>query len=89
MKSGTAPALIEPLLPLNVRIPVALSRELTVLVANLGITKQTAVEHALRLWIAQQSAPAVRTMADAPLIPSDRPGTLDLTNQQIDDLLFS
>jgi hypothetical protein len=89
MKAGTATALSEPLLPLNVRIPVALSRELTVLVARLGITKQAALEQALTMWIAQQNAPLVRTMTDAPLIPSDRPGSLDLTNQQIDDLLFS
>jgi len=87
MSSATGTA-VNSIAPLNVRIPAGLSRDLTVLVARLGITKQRAVEQALRLWIAQQNAPAGRTMADAPLIPSDHPGTVDLTNKQIDDLLF-
>jgi hypothetical protein len=79
---------VEAVLPLNVRIPAALSREFGLLTARLGVTKQAAVAQALRLWITQQTYPN-RTRREAPLISSDRTGSIDLTNEQIDDILFS
>jgi hypothetical protein len=85
--TGTARA-VEAVVPLNVRIPAPLSREFGLLTARLGVTKQAAVEQALRLWITQQTYPN-RTMGEAPLISSDRTGSIDLTNEQIDEILFS
>jgi len=77
----------QPRVALNARVSRALRRRFDTVAAYRGVTKQTAVEEALRLWIAQPSTPR-RRMIDLPLIKSDRPGTLNLTNEQIDDILF-
>ncbi len=76
------------LVPLNARIDATVRRGFDVAVAHRGITKQEAVEEALRRWVADQAASRKRRMDEAPLIPSRRPGSLRLTNKQIDDLLF-
>jgi hypothetical protein len=76
------------LVALNARVNGSVQREFEVAAARRGITKQKAVEEALRLWIAHQAALRRRKMIDAPLIHSSRPGSLKLTGLEIDEILF-
>jgi hypothetical protein len=74
---------------LNARISQALEKQFETAVAERGITKQKAVEEALQLWIARQSTLHKRKMGQAPLIQSGRRSrTLNLTAQDIDDIIF-
>jgi len=73
---------------LNARVNRPLRRRFDIAVAHRGVTKQKAVEEALRLWLQRSSGGDRRRMSEAPLIKSDRPGTLNLTNEQIDAILF-
>lgn len=76
------------LVALNARISPHLRRDLGLAVARRGITIQQAVEEALRGWLAEQSRVKQRYMGPPPVIKSSRPGTLHLTNEQIDEILF-
>lgn len=75
---------------LNARINLPLQKQFEIAVAERGITKQKAVEEALQLWIARQSTLRRRKMGEAPLIRSARrkSRTLNLTGQDIDDIIF-
>jgi hypothetical protein len=73
---------------LNARVSPAVQRRFEIAVAHRGITKQKAVEEALQLWIAHQSTLQQRKMGKAPLIRSGKPGSLNLTGQDIDEVLF-
>jgi hypothetical protein len=76
------------LVPLNARVSRPLRQQFDVAVARRRITKQKAVEEALRLWLHRPSNGDKRRMIAAPLIKSNRPGTVHLTNEQIDAILF-
>jgi hypothetical protein len=71
----------------TIDIPDTTFRELKVRAAREGRTLRELLLEGLELARKQQSIP--RTPFVLPLIPSSRPGTLDLTNEQIDDILFS
>jgi hypothetical protein len=73
---------------LNARVSRPVQRRFEIAVAHRGITKQKAVEEALQLWIAHQSCLRKRKMGKAPLIRSRQPGSLNLTGQDIDEILF-
>jgi len=74
---------------LNARINLPLQKHFEIAVAERGITKQRAVEEALQLWIARHSTLRKRKMGEAPLIESHRRSrTLNLTAQDIDDIIF-
>jgi hypothetical protein len=74
---------------LNACITRPVQRKFEIAVAERGITKQKAVEEALQLWIARQSALRKRKMGQAPIIQSHRRSrTLNLTTQDIDEILF-
>ena len=73
---------------LNSRVSRPVQRRFEIAVAHRGITKQKAVEEALQLWIAHQSSVRLQKMGKAPLIRSRRPGSLNLTGRDIDEILF-
>ena len=68
-------------------IPDSIYRELKVQAAREGTTVRNLVLEGMELARRRRSAP--REPFVLPLIPSSQPGTLDLTNEQIDDILFS
>ena len=68
-------------------IPDATFRELKVRAAREGRTLRDLLLEGVELARRQRSAPKEPFVL--PLIPSSQPGTLDLTNEQIDDILFS
>lgn len=72
----------------TIDIPDETYRELKMKAAREGKTFR---ELALRGMQRELREPAVRPIKkfEVPVIHSDRPGTLDLTNEQIDDILFS
>jgi hypothetical protein len=76
------------LVAVNARVNSAVHRQFGIAVAHRGITKQRAVEEALRLWIDRQEPVRRKKMTDAPLIRSDHPGKLHLTGADIDEILF-
>lgn len=69
----------------RVNIPDDTYRELDLLATQRGSTFQDLVLEALEL-VRQASAKTGKPF-DIPTIPSDHPGTLDLTNEQIYDLI--
>jgi len=71
----------------TVDIPDAIYRELKVCAAREGTTVRKLLLDAVELARQQRSTP--RKPFELPVIPSSRPGTLDLTNEQIDDIFFS
>jgi hypothetical protein len=71
----------------TIDIPDTLYRELKVRAAQEGTTVRQLLLEGVELARQQRSTP--RKPFVLPLIPSSRPGTLDLTNEQIDDILFS
>ncbi len=74
---------------LNARISLPVQKQFEIAVAERGITKQKAVEEALQQWIARHSTLRKRKMGQAPLIQSARRSrTLNLTAQDIDEILF-
>ena len=73
---------------LNARVPVALKRGLDVIAARHGISKQDAVIQAIELWLRTKQRTARRRRLPVPVIRTGRPGTLDLTNERIDEILF-
>ena len=73
---------------LNARVDRKRRRALDLAVARRGITTQKAVEEAIDLWLAHYAPRRVRGEVSLPLIKSDRPGTIDLTNEQIDEIIF-
>jgi hypothetical protein len=70
-------------------IPDATYRALKIKAANEGVT----VRHIVLRGIQSELEPTVhqpaRKQFQVPVIPSSRPGTLHLTNEQIDDILAS
>ena len=74
---------------LNARVPVALKRGLDILAARHGISKQDAVVQALELWVRTKQPKDRRKRLPLPVIRTGRPGTLELTNEKIDEILFS
>jgi hypothetical protein len=73
---------------LNARVPAALKRELDVMAARHGISKQDAIVQALELWLKARAPKDRRRRLSLPLIRTGRPATLDLTNEKIDEILF-
>jgi len=73
---------------LNARVPVALKRGLDVIAARHGISKQDAVIQAIELWLRTKQRTDRRRRLPVPVIRTGRPGTLDLTNERIDEILF-
>jgi hypothetical protein len=73
---------------LNARVSRPVQRRFEIAVAHRGITRQKAIEEALQLWIAHQSSLQQRKMGKAPLIRSGKSGPLNLTGQDIDEVLF-
>jgi hypothetical protein len=73
---------------LNARVPVALKRVLDVTAARQGISKQDAVVQAIELWLRMNQPKDRRRRLPVPVIRTGRPGTLDLTNKKIDEILF-
>ena len=71
----------------TIDIPDTLYRELKIRAAREGTTVRKLLLEGAELARQQRSSP--RKPFVLPLIPSSRPGTLDLTNEQIDDILFS
>jgi hypothetical protein len=71
----------------TIDIPDEIYRELKVQAAREGTTLRNLVLEGVELARQQRSTPRKRFVL--PLIRSSRPGTLDLTNEQIDDILFS
>lgn len=73
---------------LNARVPVALKRGLDIIAARHGISKQEAVVQALELWLRTKQPKDRRRRLPLPVIHTGRPGTLNLTNEKIDEILF-
>jgi hypothetical protein len=73
---------------LNARVPAALKRELDIIAARQGISKQDAVVQALELWLKARDPEDRRRRRRLPVIRTGRPATLDLTNEKIDEILF-
>jgi len=73
---------------LNARIPVGLKRGLDIIAARHGISKQNAVIQAIELWLRTKQPKDRRRRLPLPVIRTGRPGTLDLTNEKIDEILF-
>ena len=73
---------------LNARVPAALKRELDIIAARQGISKQDAVVEALELWLKSTKPKDRRRRLRVPVIRTGRPATLDLTNEKIDEILF-
>jgi hypothetical protein len=73
---------------LNARVPEGLKRELDIVAARQGISKQDAVVQALELWLKAAESKDRRRRLPLPVIRTGRPATLDLTNQKIDEILF-
>ena len=73
---------------LNARVPAALKRELDIIAARQGISKQDAVVQALELWLKAREPKDRRRRLRLPVIRTGRPATLDLTNEKIDEILF-
>jgi hypothetical protein len=71
----------------TIDIPDTLYRELKIRAAQEGTTIRKLVLEGAELARQQRSTPKKPFVL--PLIPSSRPGSLDLTNEQIDDILFS
>jgi len=67
---------------------VALKRVLDVTAARQGISKQDAVVQAIELWLRMNQPKDRRRRLPVPVIRTGRPGTLDLTNKKIDEILF-
>lgn len=72
----------------TIDIPDAIYRELKIKAAVEGTTVRQIVLRGVERTLAAGTEKPVRRF-EVPLIPSSRPGTLDLTNEQIDDILFS
>ena len=71
----------------TIDIPDATYRELKIRAARTGKTVREMVLSGIERVLDSGDAPVVRKL-ELPLIRSSRPGTLDLTNEQIDDILF-
>ena len=71
----------------TIDIPDAIYRELKVCAAREGTTVRKLLLEGVELARQQRSTP--RKAFVLPFIGSSRPGTLDLTNEQIDEILFS
>lgn len=71
----------------TIDIPDATYRELKIRAAREGTTVRQLV--LLGVELARQQKAAAKKPFALPVIRSSQPGTLDLTNEQIDDILFS
>lgn len=71
----------------TIDIPDATYRELKVRAARDGVSVRKLVLDAVQRSLTQPAA--LKKPFVIPIIPSSRPGTLELTNEQIDDILFS
>jgi plasmid stability protein len=72
----------------TIDIPDELYRELKVRAAKEGVAVRQIVLRGLAHELEPAAARPIRKLK-LPLVPSSRPGTLNLTNQEIDDILFS
>ena len=72
----------------TIDIPDATYRELKIRAAREGTTVRQLVLLAVERALSKAAEKPIRKF-ELPLIRSSRPGTLDLTNEQIDDILFS
>ena len=75
--------------PAPLKVHGTLRHAFDLAVVRRGISTQTAVEEALTLWIAKQKKSSTHKMEEPPLIDSNHPGTLNLTNEEIDTILFN
>ena len=73
---------------LNARVSHERRRAFDVAIARRGITVQKAVEEAIDLWMSQNAPLRARKEVRLPLIESAHPGSVNVTREQIDDLVF-
>jgi hypothetical protein len=74
--------------PLNARINNSLRRAFDIAVARRGVTKQEAVEEALRLWLRDPHAGQPRPRLKPPRITGAKPN-INVTGRDLDELLSS
>jgi plasmid stability protein len=71
----------------TIDIPDETFRALEVKAAQEGQSVEQVIQRGILRELEVPEPPAIRKM-EVPVIHSSRPGTLDLTNEQIDDILF-
>jgi predicted DNA-binding ribbon-helix-helix protein len=71
----------------SIDLPDDLFHQLKILAANRRVTLKTLVQHAIENEVARGRNQAPRRRLRLPLLDSKEPGTLNLTNAEIEDLL--
>jgi predicted DNA-binding ribbon-helix-helix protein len=71
----------------SIDLPDDLFRQLKILAADRRVTLKTLVERAVENEIARGGNQAPRRRLRFPILDSKEPGTLNLTNAEIEDLL--
>ncbi len=71
----------------SIDLPDGLFRQLKILAANRRVTLKTLVQRAIENEVVRARAQTPRRRLHFPLLDSKEPGTLDLTNAEIEDLL--
>jgi hypothetical protein len=75
-------------IPLNARVNVRVCRAFDIEVAKKRITKQQAVEEALRLWLNAQEKQSEGLAVRAPILPSEGRDQYILSAREIDDAVL-
>ena len=73
---------------LNARVNVRVCRAFDIEVAKMRITKQHAVEEALRLWLSAQAKQSEGLVVRAPILPAGGRDNYTLSPQEIDDAVL-
>ena len=73
---------------LNARLNVQVCRAFDISVAKKGISKQQAVEEAIRLWISAQVKQSEGLTVRAPIISTRGRGKYTLSAQEVDDAVL-
>jgi predicted DNA-binding ribbon-helix-helix protein len=71
----------------SIDLPDDLFRQLKILAANRRVTLKTLVQRAIENELVRARAQAPRRRLRFPILDSKQPGTLNLTNAEIEDLL--
>ena len=71
----------------SIDLPDDLFRQLKILAASRCVTLKTLVQRAVESEVARARAQAPRRRLRFPILDSKEPGTLNLTNAEIEDLL--
>lgn len=74
--------------PLNARVSVRICQAFDVEIAKKRISKQQAVEEAIRLWITAQLKQSEGLPVRAPILAAGARGTYTLSQDEIDDAVF-